>query len=464
MKDKWNRVLALAAAAALGLSIAGCGSTASAGSGDNKDAAGVLEPSSESADSIADAGVETNVQAESVHTDSTEHTDTVSASTDQTSTDSQGAITAESVESDTEDHAANSSTGGAVTVEGLFAGMSIEDKVAQLFVITPEQLTGLEPVTAAGQTTQNAINSYPVGGLIYKKENLVDTAQTTEMIANTQQYSKARTGIQLFTCVDEEGGTVRRISGNAGFSAPDIPDMADVGATGDVSLAGSYGTTIGSYLAPIGFNVDFAPDADVLTNPDNEVVARRSFGSDPNLVSSMAQSYAAGLESQGVLPCYKHYPGHGATTGDTHAGYAYSDRTLEQLQASELVPFQDAVNQGAQMIMAAHIAVPNVTGDETPASLSSTLVTDILRNQMGYKGIVITDDMEMGAIVNSYGTPEACVKAIEAGDDLLLVSTGFRESYQAVLGAVQSGRLTEARINESLQRILTVKQQMGLIG
>ena len=174
-----------------------------------------------------------------------------------------------------------------------------------------------------------------------------------------------------------------------------------MGSTGDSALAYETGVTLGTYLRDLGFNVDFAPDADVLSNPENEVVRYRSFGSDPALVAEMAAAELKGLKEQGVLGCYKHFPGHGATAGDTHAGYAYTDKTLEELMSCELIPFQRGVEEGVSMIMAGHISLPSVVGDDTPASLSSTMITEVLRGQMGYDGIVITDAMNMGAISQS---------------------------------------------------------------
>ncbi len=345
-------------------------------------------------------------------------------------------------------------------IDGYLEEMTLEEKVAQLFIIQPEAILDVGTAVAAGDATREAIDKYPVGGFIYFGENLQSKEQTQEMLRNVQAYSTERTGFPAFLSVDEEGGTVARVAGTGNFDVPDIGDMADIGAAGDVDAAKQVGEDIGSYLAELGFNLDFAPVADVLSNPENTVVRKRSFGSDPELVSDMAIAVSDGLEEKGLLSAYKHFPGHGATSADTHKGYAYTDKTLEELEACELIPFQRCIADGAKIIMAAHISVPNVTGDDTPTSLSKTMVTDILREKMGYTGLVVTDAMNMGAITEEYTSAEAAVKALQAGVDVVLMPENYQQAYQGVLDAVADGTLTEERIDESVTRILTVKLDM----
>ena len=345
-------------------------------------------------------------------------------------------------------------------IDGYLEEMTLEEKVAQLFIIQPEAILDVGTAVAAGDATREAIDKYPVGGFIYFGENLQSKEQTQEMLRNVQAYSTERTGFPAFLSVDEEGGTVARVAGTGNFDVPDIGDMADIGAAGDVDAAKQVGEDIGSYLAELGFNLDFAPVADVLSNPENTVVRKRSFGSDPELVSDMAIAVSDGLEEKGLLSAYKHFPGHGATSADTHKGYAYTDKTLEELEACELIPFQRCIADGAKIIMAAHISVPNVTGDDTPTYLSKTMVTDILREKMGYTGLVVTDAMNMGAITEEYTSAEAAVKALQAGVDVVLMPENYQQAYQGVLDAVADGTLTEERIDESVTRILTVKLDM----
>ena len=342
----------------------------------------------------------------------------------------------------------------------LVSGMSLEDKVAQMFVITPEALTGYASVTAAGDTTKAAYESRPVGGLIYMADNLLSTEQTTEMLTNMQNIAMERTGLPVFLSVDEEGGTVARVAKNDAFGVTDVGNMSDIGATGDAQNAYNAGVTIGTYLKQLGFNVDYAPVADVLTNPDNTVIGTRSFGSDASVVADMVTKELEGLSSQGVFGAVKHFPGHGGVSGDPHDGAVTLDKSLEELMQTEFVPFQKAVENGVSFVMVGHISVPQVVGDNTPASLSQMMVSNVLREQLGYQGIVITDAMNMGAITGSYTADQAAVMAVNAGVDLILMPQDYETAYNGLLQAVQDGTITEDRINESVTRIVKVKLQM----
>ena len=195
--------------------------------------------------------------------------------------------------------------------------MTLEEKILQLFMVTPEALTGYDEVYAAGEATKAAIEQYPVGGIVYFSQNLRDEAQTKDMLTRTNQYAKERTGLPMLLAVDEEGGQVARISGREGFALDAFPDMSDIGAQGDSEKAYEVGDAIGAYLAELGFNMDFAPVADVLTNPDNTVVKRRSFGSDAKTVANMVVRETEGLKKHGISPVLKHFPGHGGTAEDS---------------------------------------------------------------------------------------------------------------------------------------------------
>ncbi len=340
----------------------------------------------------------------------------------------------------------------------LLSAMTTDEKIAQLFVVTPEALTALEgPVDRAGETTRAAFDRLPVGGIIYMGQNLRSADQTRAMLADMDQISRERIGLPVFLAVDEEGGTVARISGTGRFDIPAQPDMAELGAAGDPALAKAQGLTIGTYLKDLGFNLDFAPVADVWTEPGNTVVQRRSFGSDERVVSVMALACAEGLQEAGVLPCLKHFPGHGATLEDSHLDFAVSPRSLDELLSCELVPFRDGAAAKVPMIMVGHISVPAVTGDETPASLSPTLVTELLRDTLGYEGLVITDALNMGAITAHYTQGEAAVLALLAGCDLLLMPEDPAACAAAIRQALEEGRLSMARIDESVERILRCK-------
>lgn len=339
-------------------------------------------------------------------------------------------------------------------INHIVSAMTLEEKVYQMIIVAPESLTGQGRVTQAGQTTKDCINMYPVGGIIYFGSNIVNEAQITEMVSNTQKYSLERTGLKMFTCIDEEGGRVARIGNNPAFPVETFPDMAYINGEAE---AYHVGDAIGGYLSRYGFNVDFAPCADVITDSENKVIGTRSFGTDSGIVSSMSLSVARGLKSHGVLATYKHFPGHGATVGDTHEGFAYTDKTLEELMKSELVPFKSAADNGIDMVMVAHISAPKVIGDNTPSSLSYRMITGVLKEQLGYKGLIVTDALNMGAIVNQYSSETAAVMAVKAGNDLLLMPKDFTAAARAIINEVRSGNISEERINESVRKIVRAK-------
>lgn len=344
-------------------------------------------------------------------------------------------------------------------LQAKIVSMTLEEKVAQLFLITPEALTGFSSVTAAGSATREAFSQYPVGGLIFFEGNLQSRQQVTEMLRRQQEYSQERIGLPLFMSVDEEGGQVTRIASAFGSEVKAFPDIAEIGASGDPDQAFQLGDAIGEYLSDMGFNLDFAPVADVLTNPDNTVVKRRSYGSNPQTVSEMVKRNLEGLQNHQVFGCVKHFPGHGATEGDTHQGYAYTDKSWEELRSSDAVPFQESVDWGIRFVMVGHISLPQVTGDDTPASLSPYVIGHLLREELGYDGIVLTDALNMKAVTDQYTSSQAAVEAILAGNDMILMPKDFHSAYQGVIDAVENGVISQERLEESLRRILELKMQ-----
>lgn len=350
-------------------------------------------------------------------------------------------------------------------VETLLGPMTIEQKVAQLFFVTPEQLTGYKTVTAAGEATRSALAGMPVGGLVYFSRNITGAAQLRQMLANTLAYSReVGAGVPAFLGVDEEGGPlVARVANSGLFDVERFPNMAEVGATGDPARAAHVGTTIGAYLREIGFTVDFAPDADVLTNPDNTAIGPRSFGSDPALVSDMVAAEVTAMRAAGCLPCVKHFPGHGDTAADSHTGEAISTRTLNELEACEYEPFRAGIQAGVPLVMVGHIKTPNAAGDDLPASLSSYMIGRTLRGELGFEGVIVSDSFSMGAVTQYFGPAEAAVRFLEAGGDVVLMPQSLTEAYQGVLAALASGTLDEGRIDESLRRVLRAKDAAGLL-
>lgn len=338
--------------------------------------------------------------------------------------------------------------------EDILKGMTLEEKVYQMFIITPDQLTGVKPVTVAGDTTKVSLQKYPVGGLVYFSSNLVNGGQTSQMLENSQRYALEIEGLPLFLCVDEEGGRIARVANNASFGLSRTKAMGKMESAEEAFEAGG---AIGRYLSDLGFNVDFAPDADVLTNSANTVIGDRSFGDDPGKVTEYAAAYSDGLHLSGVCSTFKHFPGHGATAGDTHEGLVYIEKTLEELKENELIPFAAAWDEGVDLVMVSHISIPAVLGDNTPCTFSRYMVTGVLREEMGYKGLVITDAMNMGAITKTYDNDQAVVDAVNAGVDLVLMPVDFKSASNAVIAAVRSGEIDPASIDESVKRIIVKK-------
>lgn len=333
-------------------------------------------------------------------------------------------------------------------------GMTLEEQVAQLFIIEPDALAGMDAPTAVTDAWRESYDAMPVGGFIYLAKHLSSTEQVTALLAQTQQVSLARTGVPAFLSVDEEGGTVARISGTGKFGIPAITNMRDLETPEE---AYATGREIGGYLSTLGFTLNFAPVADVWENEANTVVKYRAFGADAEHVADMATALSSGLLDAGVLGTFKHFPGHGATREDSHDGYATSPKTLDALWESELIPFVRGIEAGVPFIMVGHISLPAVTGDALPASLSPVIMQDLLRDTMDYDGIIITDALNMGAIAQSFGAEEVGVMALRAGADMILMPTDFAAAYQGILEALADGTLAESRITESVSRVLRCK-------
>lgn len=347
-------------------------------------------------------------------------------------------------------------------VKNKVKSMSLEEKAAQLFFVTPEDITQVDVATVAGEDTKKAYEQYPVGGIVYFSRNIQGPEQLSEMLAKTRDYAEEIAGVPVFLGVDEEGGEVSRVAGNTNFSVTRYESMRAIGDSKDTSQAYDVGKTLASYLKELGFNIDFAPNADVITNSGNTVIGNRSFGEDPQLVADMTSQVVKGLQDNGVSACLKHFPGHGGTVEDSHEGRAYTDKTLEEMEEKELLPFKEGIKADPDFIMAGHISIPKSLGDNTPASLSEKVLTGLLRDQYGYDGIIITDALNMKAVSGVYSPAEASVKAILAGADMLLMPDDFRAAYNGVLEAVEEGDLSEERIDASVERILRLKMEKYL--
>ena len=335
-------------------------------------------------------------------------------------------------------------------IEEIIAGMPITEKVAGLFILTPEGLTGAGTAIKAGDATKAALEAYKVGGIIYMKKNIQSKEQITEMIANTRSYSK----YPLFIAVDEEGGTVTRVAAAGLVEAQ--PSPKEIGETGDATKAYETGTTIGAYLKELGFDVNFAPVAD-LSNVEGSIMLDRSYGATAAEVTPYVLNMMKGLEEQGIIACMKHFPGIGGTTGDTHDGLVAITRTAEEMRSEELAVYKAGIEAGVQMIMLGHADVESLTGDKTSAVLSKVIVTDILRGELGFDGVIVTDALNMKAISEYFTSEQAAVMALKAGCDMIMMPEDFLQAYAGVLNAVSEGTISEERINDSLRRIYRIK-------
>ena len=350
-------------------------------------------------------------------------------------------------------------------VEAQLQQMSLRDKVGQMFYIRLESLDPTIEWTTYDdlanlkilEVTENmkAMNeNYPVGGIILYAWNIDDEAQLARIIPQVRLMN----GDPLL-CIDEEGGRVARIANNPNFDVKKYESMASIGATGDPQNAYECGNTIGTYLKRFGFDIDFAPVADVNTNPENIVIGPRAFSDDPAVAAPMVVNYLQGLKDAGIAGCIKHFPGHGDTKADTHYGYASTQKTWEEMMDCEMVPFRAGIQWGCQLIMTAHIAAPKITGSDVPSTMSPIILQEKLRGELGYQNIIITDGMEMGAITQQYTSAEGAVGSIQAGADIVLGPRYFIEAFDAVMAAVNNGTITEERINQSVRRILKLKKQ-----
>lgn len=333
--------------------------------------------------------------------------------------------------------------------------MSLKERVYQLFFVNPEQVTG----TNRTVVTAVDLSNKPVGGIICMGENLTSVSQTKNMLSGTQQ-SALNSGVGVFLAVDEEGGRVARCALKLGTTA--FEGMAVYGERNDAREAFNIGKTIGADITALGFNVDFAPVADVDISPTNEL-GDRIFSDDPEVVANMVSNVVSGLRSSGAAATLKHFPGLGAEDGNTHTATSIIiDRTYEQLRSEEFVPFRSGIAAGAEFVMVGHQKV-SAFGDDLPADLSYKAVTEMLRGELDFDGIAITDAQRMNTIAGVYGAGTAAVMSVKAGIDMILSPSDLDAAFNAVYNAVLSGEISEERINESVTRILTLKQKMGLL-
>ena len=354
-------------------------------------------------------------------------------------------------------------SGGSASIEKQLQEMSLQEKVGMMFIVRPEALdpdayynspTDLKAISLqeVNDRMRKTAAKYPMGGIILYSNNIKNPSQLTSFVADLKALPS-----HPLICIDEEGGTVSRLANTPSFRLPQYPNMGVLAASGRTKDVADAATEIGTYLSSYGFDINFAPVADVNTNPRNIVIGPRAFSNDPHAAAPMVKAYVKGLQKTGVLACLKHFPGHGDTTADSHFGYAMSRKTWDEIRDCEMIPFKAGIDAGAKIVMTAHISLPNVTGSNTPSTLSSMILQDKLRGELGFKGVIVTDAMEMGAIIRQYPIEDACVMAIKAGVDILLCVREYPQVFETVVNAVRRGEIPESRIDESVRRILRLK-------
>lgn len=339
-------------------------------------------------------------------------------------------------------------------VDETLAGMTLHEKVCQMMFVTPEELTGEDGVTVAGDATRQALENYPVGGIVYFAKNLESQDQVKEMIDNSQKYSS----IGLFVATDEEGGVVNRLMDTVGTTY--IGSMYYYKDDGD-ETAYENAYTIANDMSALGFNLDFAPVADVWSNPDNTVIGERAYSDDYAQAAELVGNTVKGFNDGGVMCTLKHFPGHGDTAEDSHYSSAYVHRTKEEIMADEMQPFRSGIEAGAEFVMVGHLIVPDI--DEVPATLSYKIATGILRDELKFEGVAITDSFEMESIADNYSVDDAVVMSVKAGMDMILQPKDMASAVNSIEQAVADGELSEDRIDESVRRILTLKESRGLL-
>lgn len=323
--------------------------------------------------------------------------------------------------------------------------LSIDEKIAQMLIV---YYIGDE----YDENLSNIIKEVKPGGFILMSDNITTYDRTLNFVKGMQNDSD----IPMIISTDEEGGSVQRIKGIRDISVTDIPYMYYLGQTKDKNLAYKVGEIIANELRTIGVNLTYAPVMDIYSNPNNTVIGKRSFGSDPNTVYDMATSLKNGIEDNLVNTCIKHFPGHGDTETDSHFEIPIINKTLDELENSDLLPFIKSIND-TNMIMVGHIALPKITNSSIPASLSKEIVTDLLKNKYNYKGLVITDALNMGSLTNNYSDKEIYTMAINAGVDLLLMPNGSKNAIKYIKEAIDDEEMDINTINESVRKILTYK-------
>lgn len=344
-------------------------------------------------------------------------------------------------------------------VQSILNKMTLEEKIGQVFMMSLRNLPDTKDAVILTDAAKQRIEKNHLGGIILFAENLKNIPQAKKLIEDAQSVSK----YPMFIAVDEEGGAVSRLNPNTALHSTKLPTNSEIGSTGDPELAKKAGKVIAEEIEALGFNMDFAPIADVNSNPKNPVIGVRSFSSNPKVAAEMVEAEVEGMHESNMITVLKHFPGHGDTSSDTHTGAVIVYHTKKRLDQIEFVPFISGIKSGTDGIMTAHIQVPNVTHNNMPASLSKEIQTNILRNELNFKGLIITDSLSMGAISKYCSPSKAAILAFQAGADILLMPSDIEAAYSGFLKAVNDGTISKERLDESVKRILELKQERGIL-
>lgn len=341
--------------------------------------------------------------------------------------------------------------------------MTTEEKVGQLFVVNLEQLDNRKGTWyefhKCTKTMQKNIDKYHVGGVILFSRNIANRNQTLKMTSGFAESGRT----PLFISVDEEGGTVARIGSNNKMGTTSFPTAEEIGKTEDDKYAYNMAKTIGTEIKELGFNVNFAPVADVKTSALNEEIGSRSYGSDPEKVAEYVSAFVQGLKKVNIASAVKHFPGQGSSDGDTHKESVNIDSSIASLRKTDFVPFDAGIAAGADFVMVSHISVSKVTETSIPASMSPLIMQTILREELGFKKIIITDAFDMASITNNYASGDAAYTSFMAGADIILMPQNLDEAYNTILSKVNEDSKAKERLNDSVLRILAVKIQRGIL-
>lgn len=351
-------------------------------------------------------------------------------------------------------------------VEQALRKMTVHEKVCQMMISYPYTMPVIGPdgkatseklsATETGEALRKSLEAYPVGGILYAAASMQSHSQLTDLVSTAQSYSK----IPMLITVDEEGGRVARIGKTLGYTRGPILDAMGTYADQGTQVAHDNAEFLALNISDHGFNLDFAPVADTDSNPANPVIGTRAYSKDFDQAAELVGAAVQGFHDGGVACCLKHFPGHGDTSSDTHAGTVYVYKSIQEIRENELKPFQAGIDAGADTVMIAHITIEDIG---VPCLFSKEIITDLLRNEMNFQGVVISDGLSMKAITDNYTPEETAYKAIAAGCDMFCCIDQMPRVIEYLEKEIEAGNISEERIDESVRRILTLKYNRGIL-